>query len=342
MSYNIEGLKSLSQRVFQSVPTIVIGSGYSAGYGLPTVGQLSQFLINTLNPKSEEESVQWEKFKELSRVNNLEQALQKIGSLNSDLLAQIIKLTWVHVSKADYSAKMAMLRDSRAMPLNRLLEYLFSTSNNTISIVTTNYDLLCEYSIGSFGAYCTTGFLPGLIGLREDNLPTTYLRGGFRGRVVNLWKVHGSIDWFSAEHSIVRTNLTDLQGDFSPQIITPGVEKYQRSLKEPFRTVLSGADQALSSASSFLCIGYGFNDEHIQEKLVERVNRFSRPICILSLELTPATKHFLSTQKTAEYIAIEKSGSGSKVYTLQEPNGIVLSEESIWDLNGFLKWSIGR
>lgn len=343
MQNDVEKFKYVAQRCLQNVPSIVIGSGYSAAYGLPTVGQLSEYLISQLKPDSKEEGEQWEQFKKYSKENNLEQALQKIGSLNTNLLNKIVKLTWRQIWELDQEVRIKSLREPRGLALYRLIEYLFSSSQNAISIVSTNYDLLCEYSICSFGAIHSTGFLPGVIGAREDNTPMTYFRGQYSARVVNLWKVHGSIDWFSiSSGTIIRSDLYDPPTDFIPQIITPGIEKYQRALKEPFRTVLGGADQALSNASSFLCIGYGFNDEHIQEKLVDRIQRYAKPICILAMQLTPATKTFLSGLKNSEYIAIENGKEGSIIYTNQNPNGIEVPDKELWSLGPFLKWAIDR
>jgi len=342
MSSDTEKLITTAQKCLLAFPALVIGSGYSAGYGLPTVGQLSKFLIDNLKPGSEEESKQWEQFKMLSATDNLEQALQKIGSLNSGLLNQIVRLTWEQISKINSKLKIEVLKDPHSMALYKLIAYLFSSSQNTISIVTTNYDLLCEYSINSYGAICCTGFLPGIIGNWEDNSGLTYHRSGFAARTVNLWKVHGSVDWISVNSGVTRANLDALPEEFLPQIITPGIEKYQRTLKEPFRTILTGADQALSNASSFLCIGYGFNDEHIQEKLVGRVTRQSKPICILAMELTHATKEFIGKLKNSDYIAIEKSADGSLVRTNQFPEGINIKGQNIWSLSEFLKWAVDR
>ena len=57
---------------------------------------------------------------------------------------------------------------------------------------------------------------------------------------------------------------------FEPLIVTRGVSKYERTHDEPFRSAIQGADAALDAASSFLCVGYGFRDHHIQPKIVER------------------------------------------------------------------------
>ncbi|WP_374030733.1 SIR2 family protein [Bdellovibrio bacteriovorus] len=340
---NLENAKIIAQYCLQYVPTIVIGSGYSAGYGYPTVKQLSQLLQDTidLTGLNTNELKQWSEFKELSKENGMEVALTKLGSIQPHLLERIVITCWTHFITLDKLSISNSIKNPTYQSLTRLLQYLFYSSNNSISIVTTNYDLLAEYAISSGGFIATTGFLPGLIGTRENTLPVKYHRGSTLARTANVWKVHGSIDWIQFDGTITRALLQNLAPGVVPQIITPGIEKYQRTLREPFRSILMGADNALTQSTAYLCIGYGFNDEHIQEKLVERVRRDSRPICIISKNLTEATISFIKTLKK-DYLAIEENGTGSKIYTHELPNGFVIGEKQLWTLDGFLNWSIER
>lgn len=55
---------------------------------------------------------------------------------------------------------------------------------------------------------------------------------------------------------------------YTPLIVPPGKEKYSTTHEEPYRTIIEEADKEFKRAGSFLCIGYGFNDSHIQPKLI--------------------------------------------------------------------------
>lgn len=55
-----------------------------------------------------------------------------------------------------------------------------------------------------------------------------------------------------------------ISNDDQPLVVTPGVSKYRESHKDPFRTVMTAADQVIREANCYLCVGYGFNDEHVQ------------------------------------------------------------------------------
>ncbi|MGY4408091.1 hypothetical protein [Bradyrhizobium sp. USDA 3315] len=72
-------------------------------------------------------------------------------------------------------------------------------------------------------------------------------------------------------------------------MITPGIDKYRLTHSEPFRTI----------------VGYGFNDEHVQIKFIERCDRDSVPLVVLTKELTASAKAFLASGRCRRYLAIE-------------------------------------
>jgi hypothetical protein len=49
---------------------------------------------------------------------------------------------------------------------------------------------------------------------------------------------------------------------------------------------MAEADRAFNTAEAFLCIGYGFNDEHIQEYLVRQLRHRGKPFVLVAKSLT--------------------------------------------------------
>lgn len=86
------------------------------------------------------------------------------------------------------------------------------------------------------------------------------------------------------------SNTSKIPEDFIPEIVTPGNEKYKKTYQEPYRTIIQKADFVLENNNSYLCIGYGFNDEHIQTKLVNKCVYNNSTLLILTRTLTEATK----------------------------------------------------
>lgn len=186
-----------------------------------------------------------------------------------------------------------------------------------------------------------TGFVPGFIRRREGADTITVRKGKHPARIVRIWKVHGSLDWFEDEQrEAISLPLNDtLPAGFSPLIVTPGVSKYKRTHDEPFRSAIHGADGALEAASAVLCIGYGFRDRHIQPKLVERCRQNNVPIVVLARTLTDEAKDFLRTNAGTAYLAMENCEEGTRVFTNDVPDGAVIQERKLWsfaDFNGLV------
>ncbi len=59
---------------------------------------------------------------------------------------------------------------------------------------------------------------------------------GFSGQV-NIWKVHGSLDWFKTkeENDIQLPLRHTIPTDLKPSIVTPGLSKYFETQLEPFQ-----------------------------------------------------------------------------------------------------------
>jgi hypothetical protein len=100
--------------------------------------------------------------------------------------------------------------------------------------------------------------------------------------------------------------MHDVPSGHTPLMVTPGIDKYRRTHIEPYSTVLANANASLQDGKAYLCVGYGFNDEHLQQKLVERCDRDSVPLVVLTKELTPTAKTFLASGRCRSYLALER------------------------------------
>src|SRR5699024_8510714 len=84
------------------------------------------------------------------------------------------------------------LQEKDMFPLSRLLNHMFRTSLKTLSIVTTNYDRLAEYACDHGRIHHDTGFSHGYFRTQEAQSEVK------QARKANIWKVHGSLDWFQS------------------------------------------------------------------------------------------------------------------------------------------------
>jgi hypothetical protein len=318
-------------------PAILIGSGCSVPYGLPSMSELSMVIISQLNDiYCSDDS--WKEFiNVLEETKNLETALECVA-MNEIIHDAIIDVVWADIVRKDNEAFLNFIKSGQYPEITKIL-YKCVQSMSCTNIITTNYDRLIEYSIDAVDAKCITGF----VGNYLKRFQTFEINS--TKRVVNLYKVHGSVDWFkhkSVGNTIATNfrNVNDFKEHYYPMIVTPGIRKYRETHNDPFRTVISEADKAIRNSLSYLCVGYGFNDEHIQPIIIEENRNKKKPIVIVTKTITEKMKElFLSTNDCKCLILSESSCGGTQVHYSKNESEIF--EEPLWQLNEFCKLWLG-
>lgn len=326
------GCLSIMQGYLENCPLIVLGSGASMPYGLPSMSNLADYIKSNNIIKGDPN---YERFCALLDSDGLEKAIDSV-SLNEETLSAIRTITWTEVNRCD----LDYLKTNAFSPpksLVKLFEKVIAPTPNKAVVVTTNYDRLSDYAADGIGASSVTGFEGSYI--RKLELPSnsiTTRRVRSRERIVEIWKVHGSLDWFiDAQGEICSFRLLqEIPAGFSPLIVPPGKGKYSSTHNEPYRSIISEADKAFTTAMAYLCIGYGFNDEHIQPKLLAQIAN-GKPIVILAHTMTDACKRHIIDAGIRKYLIFEKfDDSHTKVYGngwSETYNG------QFWCLDEFLK-----
>lgn len=336
---SLDFAQAMAQECISKAPVIILGSGASAAYGIPGMPALRTQLLAMPAPPgaTDADTSAWEEFKEHLKTVDLETALTDFR-LSEAMTRHVVISTWEFLSPSDALVFGRLLQDRALFPLTRLYKHLFASIHNSIDVVTPNYDLIAEYAADA-GEMCHyTGFGYGHLRLRtKDTLPKIFL-GKTAARTVNVWKVHGSFDWFRDKAGVVMAlpRIGKRPENLEPVIVTPGIEKYRLTHDEPFLSIKQGADLALQSARAYFCVGYGFNDPHMQTKLVERCRAEPVPLVLITKEITPTAKNFLKSGQCKHYMAIEESGTGSRMYSTESPDGVDIPSQSLWRLDKFL------
>lgn len=335
---DFEALLKQLQNWTNKIPLVILGSGSSISFGLPSMWSLGEHLRNTLTFDNDTDNNQFEEFKKkLDESNNLEKTLLEI-QLNNNVLKAVIKATWELIATADINAYEQFVVKGKEFPLVNLMKYLLSTTNRKLSIVTTNYDRIAEYSASKADAYICTGYAQNYIGHFSDNIHTNIASNikGYNGQV-NVWKVHGSLDWFETtdKENVHLPLRKDIPKDYKPLIVTPGLSKYALTHNEPYRTIFAQADNEIQNANGYLCIGYGFNDVHVQPKLIQQIK--TKPIIVITKELTPKTKETIIEGGCKNYILMEESnGADTRIYSSSQGEHTI-KNTSCWNLAEYLK-----
>jgi len=347
-----EELYSEVQKIFRATPVVLVGSGFSCGYGLPHMGALGSHLISVIEARltSAEAKAVWASA--LAAIaSNLEAGLNTISqgvTGRDEIVAAIREETAKLILEETMRAEIAVL--AHATPKThapvRLLRRLFEGSPqnaDSISVITTNYDTLLEL-------FCDLAELPldtGFTGFRrrkpranpifqsQFSRVWTAEKHGLQAdhrpcKTVRLHKPHGSISWLAtAEGPIEVLNDTS---HAARAIVVPGPSKYQDALVNTlFDTIRTEMNKVIANANALLCIGFGFNDDHLQGAIKARLAAHM-PMVIITRDSTDNIEQLLQTHPHA--ITFFAQGTGS----VCRWNGTSLSSANpLWQLDDFLK-----
>jgi len=332
----MDEIAKLVQSYYKEIPVIVLGCGASAAFGISGMKSLAMHLVASIDStdRPDDEQQQWSSFTtDLSNGVDLETSLQN-NRLSEELTRRVIISTWDLINPEDLGVFYESLLKSDHYPLGKLLGHMFDSTQSKLDVITTNYDRLVEYACEQEALHHYTGFTHGY---RRVEVGPDALHAK---RTVNIWKVHGSLDWFKGDNglNVALTNVERIPEKLTPLIVTPGNDKYEKTNREPFRTIIASADMALTYAKSYLCVGYGFNDIHIQEKLVNKCVREGAGIIVISRSLSDSAQEFLFNQGVTSYVALCKGAADDKtmVYSSQHKSPVELDGD-YWSLPGFLQ-----
>lgn len=149
-------------------------------------------------------------------------------------------------------------------------------TSTTVTILTTNYDVLFELAAGEVGIRVETGFDgpmkryfdPTVFDLSRGTVEKT--RFIHRSELhLNIIKLHGSVSWLRRGNRVFESGF-DL-GIATPEraLILPRRRKVIDTLSEPFDQLFIRASRTLGTDCQFLvACGFSFGDKHINDQLI--------------------------------------------------------------------------
>ena len=337
-------------RLFKSIqyivndnPVLVIGCGASMNYGIPGMWDLAMAIkadFAKTPPFSEESKNCVNKLiRKLDAEMGLEDAMLSL-KCTEEVENRILKIVWNQIKPKDNDVFVDIVQSRNRLPLADLLTHLiYNRANAGVDVVTTNYDCLIEYAASQTDAYVNCGCSQSCIGqfIGFDYKNQLAKLKDYEG-CVNIYKIHGSLDWFVDNNGKMHSypNLTYIPNEMKPCIITPGTNKYERALEDPHRSLISSVDGLFKEASGYMCIGYGFNDKHIQPNLLKMAIDRKKRILIVTKDLTEKIKNEVIA-KAKNYIIVYSDGAhGTKFKSSSEEIEIVDETTEYWKLENFM------
>jgi hypothetical protein len=142
-----------------------------------------------------------------------------------------------------------------------------------VNVYTTNYDLYNENALDELGVMYNNGFL-GSTKRRFNPNSYNYVlvenlnlsKSSWRSvnNFINLYKLHGSINWVKDGDDIIEKECDHSKGGFGSMMIYPTPQKDQSTLMTPYSDLFRVMQNNLMKNNSVLItLGYSFSDDHI-------------------------------------------------------------------------------
>ncbi len=296
---NEETLKFIKQKLFDLFNMknvhFLFGAGTSAG-SIPTMTGF----IEKIKSKLEEGSAKSKNFKKLkdNNKNNLEDILGILYSKrnyqsgireedkDTDELIKIIEETIykeININLSDITHK-------NAMDIYKNFYQKVTYRNRDLSrvnVFTTNNDLFNERVLDNLNINYNNGFGGGLERFFNPSrfgytfskkIENSLEKYEALDNMIYLYKLHGSINWIEKEgNSLFNIQEVNIQHtDSKPTesvLIYPNPLKQGKSLTSPYTDIIREFQKKLLLANSVLfIIGYGFNDEHLNNIIYQALS----------------------------------------------------------------------
>lgn len=351
---------------FQKNPTplVVFGTGTSCAidsrFGMSKlIDKLIEKVPSFIRGRTSYEKEWSDVVKALGNNNDLELAMNNVKT--DELVNIIVKVSGTLIANLDKEFCNKIFRREIEWPASILFKRLVDRlpeSDRILHVVTPNYDMLAEYVFEVIGIPYINGFWGNVckkfnweLSSRSIKLNKEYIQT--RNKIsfiwkdlkhINLYKVHGSINTFWFENEVVQNDLWSWNPpeDCERVMVTPGLSKYEK-LTHFRKELIEQYDKILETKDSFLFIGYGFNDTHIERYIIPKLKTQKCSGIIVTRDSNSRIQNLLNESENLWLVCMEdKSGnSGTRIFNKQYKDWLYLYDKQLWNINKFTRELIG-
>lgn len=294
--------KEFFQKPFKNL-VFLSGAGSSMDVGGKSMYQLWDIAERKFHFEEKEKEIIESDFKDLCLAINFDYESKNLESLLSHIEGVIKFSKETKVKLNDGEKTLLEIKETifktikdectistpqnDAFPHKVLLEKVLQRKQTSprVKVFTLNYDILFEDAATAVNAIVIDGFsytFPRTFSGRYFDYDIVQREGSklkeednFVQRVFHLHKLHGSINWFrNKDAGTVEIKENPKETD-EPLMVYPREAKYEDSYEQPFFEMMARFQRnlRLNDDTLLVCLGYSFNDKHINAAIEEAFNQ---------------------------------------------------------------------
>ena len=345
---------------FTEKPFVLFGTGTSCAldlnFGMPA---LENHLRNELSRGlDEEQEKQWQQV--VTALDDGSHDFESAMDFVTDdaLISQIVEFTASFVAYHDNTYAHQIMAGSCDWPAGSLISKLVSSlpqADKQLHVATPNYDLLAEYAFVRYKIPYLTGFHGGFLSLYDWNEAKKTVQSIQRAqgkprlppkivekKHIRLHKPHGSLNTFEWEAQLVECNswILNKPEGVMRAMITPGTAKYQRLHRD--RAQLAEYDSAVSNHTSFLFLGFGFNDSQlVNNAFRQKLEQDQCKALVITRDTNPRIEEWLTKCPNMWLVCKQSDSDNSRIYNAKYSDWLLIDDKELWRFDAFTNEFLG-
>lgn len=351
------------QNIFTQKPFIMFGTGTSCAVDISFgMDALKKHLLTEIpkKPLQPNQQKQWVSVVDsLGKGSDLESAMDALT--DEDLRQLVVESTAELITSLDKKYGVKIASGENIWPASSLFKRLVDglpEGDRALHVATPNYDLLAEYAFEYADLPYITGFTGGICGhidwdqakhgvmyeeetvIRKKISKTKKLK-----KHIRLYKVHGSLNTFIIGNRIVQNNswMYDRPDNIKRIMIIPGTSKFEY-LHQYRSELLLEYDQAVNKHSTFLFVGFGFNDKQLcNNAIVKKLMEQKCPGLIITRDSNERIENLLKECENLWLVCKHKDvgNEGTRIYNSRYDNWLNIDGKKLWDSSFFTQEILG-
>lgn len=345
---------------FVEKPFVLFGTGTSCAldlnFGMPALER--HLRAKLAHDMTEAQAQQWQQV--VSALDNATHDFESAMDFIKDdaLTNQIVELTASFVAHYDNVYAHSIMSGLRDWPAGSLLKKLVETlpqADKQLHVATPNYDLLAEYAFVRHKTPYITGFYGGFLRRYDwsesrktvQSIQRVFGKARSQPKVVEcnhirLHKPHGSLNTFELDAQLIECDgwILNKPAGITRAMITPGTAKYQRLHKD--RAQLAEYDKAVVNHTSFLFLGFGFNDSQlVNNAFKQKLEQNQCRALVITRDSSPRIEEWLDNCPNMWLICKQTDSDKSRIYNSQFKNWLHIDDKELWRFDAFTKEFLG-
>jgi SIR2-like domain len=349
------------QEFFAVKPFVLFATGASCavdlGFGMPALECYLKARLPELG-LTDRQQAEWSKVvADIEASSDFEAAMNSIEDL--DLLKKVIGATASHVCSVQNNNIMRIVEKEAEWSAIRIIKSLVAhipQADPVLHVATPNYDLLAEYAFCEAGIPYSTGFWGGVLKVlnwEQAGRQMTYVSRVMQGKKlqlvtkyknhIRLYKVHGSLNTFCKDRQVVECDSWDeAPAGYERLIITPGTSKHERL--HDYRDVLLGEyDRAVKAHSSFLFLGFGFNDTQLVNNAIsEKLIKEACPALIITRDVNDRIDTLMNASDNVWVVCKAEHDESTRIFNKKYGDWLALPDKELWQFDLFANEIMGQ